>query len=255
MHNLPALDAHAHIDGQVSAADMESLGAAVLAATRSLDEAESVSSRNDRLATWGVGVHPGLAKAVKGFDEDRFVECLRRTVLVSEVGLDGGSRVPMELQKSTLSRILTLATQEGSIISLHSSGATREIIEIIDQTGARGVVLHWWLGTDEETRRAAELGCYFSINGTPKSLAVGLRLPQERILTETDHPFGDRSEGQNARPGRLAYVERSLAQSQRLPTAEFRRLIWRNFGALADELGAGPRLAPGFRDAIAVASA
>ena len=44
--------------------------------------------------------------------------------------------------------------------------------------------------------------------GVPHLLDI---LPLDRILTETDHPFGDRRSGQHARPGLVAVVEKALA--------------------------------------------
>jgi TatD DNase family protein len=58
----------------------------------------------------------------------------------------------------------------------------------------RGVaVLHWFTGTKAEARRAAALGCYFSINAemmySGRGRALVAELPMDRLLTETDGPF------------------------------------------------------------------
>jgi TatD DNase family protein len=55
------------------------------------------------------------------------------------------------------------------------------------------VVLHWFTGTKAEARRAAALGCYFSINAemmrSDRGRALVAELPIDRLLTETDGPF------------------------------------------------------------------
>ena len=55
------------------------------------------------------------------------------------------------------------------------------------------VVLHWFTGSKAEAHRAAELGCYFSVNAAMLTKEKGrdliAALPLERILTETDGPF------------------------------------------------------------------
>ncbi|HTE82302.1 MAG TPA: TatD family hydrolase [Reyranella sp.] len=55
------------------------------------------------------------------------------------------------------------------------------------------VVLHWFAGSKSEARRAATLGCYFSVNAEMTRSARGrtlvAHLPMDRILTETDRPF------------------------------------------------------------------
>ena len=45
------------------------------------------------MTVWGVGCHLGVVSAHKEFDRERFGELVRRTAFVSEVGLDGSSRV------------------------------------------------------------------------------------------------------------------------------------------------------------------
>jgi TatD DNase family protein len=54
-------------------------------------------------------------------------------------------------------------------------------------------VFHWFTGSASEARRAAQLGCYFSVNSemlkSEPRRALVASLPRERILTETDGPF------------------------------------------------------------------
>jgi TatD DNase family protein len=97
------------------------------------------------------------------------------------------------------------------IVSVHSYRATKEVLDILERHRPKGVVLHWWLGDERATKRAVDLGAYFSVNASQAGKWTPLRLvPHDRILTETDHPFGDRREAAPRRPGNLSIVERRL---------------------------------------------
>jgi TatD DNase family protein len=61
-------------------------------------------------------------------------------------------------------------------------------------------------------------------------------LPLDRVLTETDHPFGDRGRP-SARPGAVEAVEAALASHHRLTEDAVRLQVWRNLGRLAAEAG------------------
>src|SRR6266536_773024 len=89
---LPALDCHAHLAPDVTAAQLRTLGATVIfAVTRSLAEAATVSGRRDPQLLWGCGVHPGVRAALEGFDRSWFEWLTERFTLVGEVGMDARS--------------------------------------------------------------------------------------------------------------------------------------------------------------------
>lgn len=224
---------HAHIEADISASDLTDLGALVFAATRSLDEAERVLQRRDAWTVWGVGCHPGLVGAQKAFEVDRFAALSARTAYVSEVGLDGRSRVPMETQRTTLATVLTVLQTTPRITSIHSFAATDAVLDCLAEWRIHGAVLHWWLGDAVQTRRATDLGCFFSVNAAMlRQPDLVSPLPLDRVLPETDHPFGDRSGGRGRRPGRVDDVEQALARIHQLAPEEVRRITWRNLGEL-----------------------
>jgi hypothetical protein len=67
------LDCHAHIAPDVTSEQLRELGnVLVLAMTRTLDEAEAVSRRDDPQRLWGCGVHPAVRSARDSFDVTRF---------------------------------------------------------------------------------------------------------------------------------------------------------------------------------------
>jgi len=235
MTRLLSLDLHAHIDPRISPADLLDLQAVIFAATRSLDEAELALRRRDSRTVWGVGCHPALAKAQAEFDVSHFAQLIAKTAFVSEIGLDGRSRVPMERQKATLRAVLSTLQKTPRIASIHSYAATQEVLDELEAHPVNGAVLHWWLGNREQTLRAVEMGCFFSVNAAMLKKEANIQhIPMDRLFTETDHPFGDKRSGAKARPGALGNVETALARHFALDVAAFRLALWGNLRSLIE---------------------
>lgn len=145
-----------------------------------------------------VGLHPELVG--ERFSELPLLEAhIAESRLIGELGLDGSPqhRNSFAQQKEVLSRALSVAqSMGGRVVSLHSRRAEEETIEIIQKCTTRErvlCVLHWYSGSVKAAQRAAEGGCYFSINQrmleSDRGRALVNALPDERLLTETDGPF------------------------------------------------------------------
>ena len=229
------LDAHAHVEPGILSTDLAALNACVVAVTRSLDEFDLVLRRNDPRTVWGVGCHPGLVRSLRGFDSGRFMSAIDATPIVGEIGLDG-SRGQRELQAVVFNSILGCLKSAPRILSIHSYKATTETLDAIDAHRPTSAVLHWWLGSPAETARAVSLGAYFSLNASQVRNWSGRGLvPIDRVLLETDHPFGDRGEGASRRPGYLARTEQDFARALGIAATELRSQVWRNFYDLASQ--------------------
>ncbi|MGI9821943.1 TatD family hydrolase [Agromyces sp. Marseille-Q5079] len=237
MKTPPPLDTHAHLDVDIDASAVRSLGAFVFAMTRSLDEFAAVSLRNDLRASWGVGVHPGLVRTIKAFDATAFSRAIASAAFVGEVGLDGASRVPMAEQVRVFRAVLEELERQPRVVSVHSSGAHFQLLRELHRTPVSGVILHWWTGSPELTEEAVRLGCYFSL---PPAMMSSLDLidliPLERLLPETDHPYGDRRTATSKQPGAVGEVEHRIAKLRGLEPRDVRIRFWRNLRTLVDDV-------------------
>jgi TatD DNase family protein len=246
--SLPALDLHAHLDVDIASSSLRELRAVVFAVTRSLAEAEAAMTRKDGHTVWGVGCHPGSLRAHDEFDATQFADLVGMAAFVSEVGLDRASRVPIDKQERTLAAILHELQAHPRITSVHSYQATDLVLAAIEAQPIRGCVLHWWLGDSAQTRRALDLGCFFSINASSvRRTDILDDIPFDRIITETDHPFGDRGSRPRARPGFVSPVEKALARHFGLPAEQIRHGMWDNFANLVSETEAMRLLPRGVR--------
>jgi TatD DNase family protein len=234
---IPPLDMHAHIEPDIAPSELVALRSCVVAMTRTLDEYRTVEARSDSSVVWGVGCHPGLVREVTGFSAARMKEAIASTPVIGEVGLDGAARSPMEAQLAALRGVLALSSEMPRLVSIHSYKATDLVLRELRTFRPEAAILHWWLGTPEETEAAVEAGAYFSVNASQANKWKSLRLlPPERVLLETDHPFGDRVERAARRPGNLLRPEASVAAYLGLSPESLRLQTWRNLKSIAERL-------------------
>jgi TatD DNase family protein len=248
---LPALDLHAHVETDIAPAELTALDSVVFAVTRYPVEWPRALSREDDLTVWGVGCHPGAKEAITSFTAEAFAQTLPRTTFIGEVGLDGRARASSDDQESVFQAVLELVSADPRPISVHSFAATARVLDLIEGYQQPGIVLHWWRGSEKETVRALELGCWFSLNGaearSPKALS---HLPADRVLTETDFPHSGGSDRAAARPGAVRTIERALGEMWHLDEWAVRRQIWQNFRRLLEDTNQLLRMPRGIRRAL-----
>ena len=200
---MAVIDLHCHLDlyddPKATAAECERRGLYVLSVTTTPSAFEgtcALASPNGRIRT-GLGLHPELA-AKRAHELALFARLLPDAQYVGEVGLDGSPahRASFEVQQNVFDQILQLcAGHGGRPLSIHSRGATGKVLDALARVpGAGTPILHWFVGSAPQVRRAADLGAWFSVG--PSMLtsergrnAVGM-MPRDRVLTESDGPFG-----------------------------------------------------------------
>lgn len=225
----PALDCHAHVAADVTTAQVRTLGGAhVFAVTRSLAEADRVRHRRDKHLTWGLGVHPGVAAARAGWDPKQFAALLPDFALVGEVGLDRRSG-DLPGQQTILRDILRQCAGQQVLLSIHSTGITAAVTELLLEQPHPGAILHWFLGTNDEINAATEAGAYFSVNAGMSAASLAA-LPRDRVLPETDYPA---RQTKAKRPADVTAVERSVSEVWGVTPEETRTRFWRNLRAVA----------------------
>jgi TatD DNase family protein len=254
--NWPPLDAHAHIDTTIDPKELLGLRAVILAASRSLDESARALSRQSRdlLTVWGVGVHPAVSASLENYTVERFSELVKKTAYVGEIGLDGKVRTRLPRQREVLASALGCLQQNPRLTSIHSYGATAEIIEELERTPIKGAILHWWLGEPALTEKAVKLGAYFSVNASSvRRIETIEAIPLDRLLIDTDHPDGNRVGRRPRQPGNVSGVEHTLAQTHAMSPAELRATTWKNLAALVRATDTSGLLPPRVRAIVSEA--
>lgn len=195
---------------------------------------------NGRFVKVGLGLHPQLV-ADRAHEIDLWKSLLPEARFVGEVGLDAGPRfyASFEAQKRVFKTVLeSCAEAGGKILSIHSVRCISTVLSMLEAHLPRDrgkTVLHWFTGTRSEARRAHDLGCYFSVNADMlrsergRDIIAGLEL--DRILTETDGPFGV-VDGRPARPSDVASLVQGLARQRNVTSDSLGKTVLQNWAAL-----------------------
>lgn len=143
-----------------------------------------------------LGLHPEIAH-LKYDELSLFVENIKQTRFIGEIGLDGSKRYKetFGIQTEIFEKVIAECNSQGNkIISIHSRGAVKEVLNVLVKYPNCGKpILHWYSGNLKDLSIAIKLGCRFSIGmkmiRSKKGLEIVKRIPKELILLETDGPF------------------------------------------------------------------
>lgn len=161
--------------------------------------------------TWALGLHPAIPH--EDHEVDEMMRLLPVVEVVGEVGLDYSARAgtPRGHQRRTLERILSSPHVRGRLVTIHSRSATADIVNALTDYLVPGAVLHWFLGNSTDIERAIDVDVYFSVNEAMLASERGGRvldaLPPNRVVLETDAPFG----GALGKRNRPADFDRTIA--------------------------------------------
>jgi len=197
----------------------------------------ALAEGRERIKT-ALGLHPQIAHE-RHQELALFEGLLPEAKYVGEIGLDGSLefRQHAAVQRKCFNQILKASAQAGGrILTIHSRGAADEVMDALaDQPDAGIAVLHWFSGTKTQLRRAIDMGCWFSVGPAMTRGRKGTELlsamPLERVLTETDGPFVQRS-GTPIQPGDVADAILACSNTWKMEPADAAFCIRENFRRL-----------------------
>lgn len=197
-------------------------------------------ARGHKRIRTALGLHPQLAYERSG-ELGLFEELLPRSRYVGEIGLDGGPehRAHGAVQAKVFDTVLRLCSRNGGrVMSIHSRRAVDDVLDHLAHTPDAGTpILHWFSGTAAQLRRAADMGCWFSVGPAmlrgEKGRSLASAMPAARVLTETDGPFASGPSGA-LRPADAMQAVRQLAAIWQMPADEARTRLLDNLRTLSE---------------------
>lgn len=205
-----------------------------------------------------VGIHPNYGHLAEVGDWSRIEQLaeLPEVAAIGETGLDRyWHDCPWETQLDFFERHMALAQKTGLPIIVHSRDCDHEMMDFLSVMLPRyGVigVMHSFVSSWDVCRAALDLGMYISFAGPltyKKQTAlreVASRVPEERLLVETDAPYLSPEPYRSQRPNEPARVLSTLevlAQTRLVTPEKMGEITTRNAYRLF------PRLAGGQNDA------
>jgi TatD DNase family protein len=248
------IDFHCHLDlypdphAVAAAAQDDQVAVLSVTTTPSAFAGTAALAAGRPLIRTALGLHPELADQ-RMHELALFDQLVATTRFVGEIGLDGSSRFAhtRASQAEVFSHILrSCADAGGRILSLHSRGAVRPVLEALHANPESGTpVLHWFSGTVRQAEAAIKHGCWFSV-GTPmlltaKGRELAAMLPPTRVLTETDGPFG-KINGRALVPRDVRDTTERLAELWEIGTSEVEARVAANMRELLASTPTASRL-------------
>jgi TatD DNase family protein len=242
------IDSHAHLTSKQYRKDLASvlLRATDAGVTAIIDIGTDVDSSEEsvRLADIheqvyaAVGMHPHDAKTLDDYEFERLEHLAgqAKVVAIGEIGLDFYRNLsPRRTQERVFRQQIALARKMNLPIIVHDRDAHRRTIEILRSEEATTGALHCFSGDVNMARQAVDMGLYISFAGPityngKKARDILRRIPEDRILIETDCPYlapvpyrGKRNE-----PAYVRYVLERVAALLDKPVEEIDRLTEAN---------------------------
>jgi len=210
---MPLIDAHAHLDFDDYAADLDGVVARARAAglvrvvcvglwraPGSFGNAVELAGRDPGFFSATIGVHPHECARVPEEDWARHDALARdpRVVAVGETGLDFHyDHSPRDVQEASFRRSLATARAVGKPVVVHVREADAVCARVLREEGVppAGGVIHCFTGDAAAARAYLDLGLYISVAGvvtfkTAEAIREAVRVvPRDRLMVETDCPF------------------------------------------------------------------
>jgi TatD DNase family protein len=140
------------------------------------------------------GIHPWNASGYADSLGD-LEEAVAESPMLGEIGLDyhyvrDSSRYTA--QRKVLEFFLAAARDRNKIVNLHTKGAERDVLDLLDRHGIERAIVHWYSGPLDTFRELMARGFYFTVGvevmHSDHIRAVARQIPADLLLTETDNP-------------------------------------------------------------------
>lgn len=172
-----------------------------------------------------------------------FFDLMRAVKFLGEIVIDGSPREKQSIleQIEFFDEVIhNAAVYGGKVLSIHSRGAVKEVMQILEKYEGEFVpVLHWFTGSVKDAEKAIELGCWFSVNPNMCFTASGKKIinciPFDRVLPETDAPFTQK-DGVPYMPWDTT-VTAYMAKENDVAFEKMNELLHRNLQTLINKVG------------------
>lgn len=221
-------DTHAHLEDEqlfpILEQVLEDASSAGLVGITAIGTTAMTSQKCSQLAQdyrqihAAVGIHPNHCQDATESDWQEILALSVRSdvVAIGETGLDRyWDYCPIENQRRWFARHIELSFETKKPLVIHMRECESDILAMLDehQRGGRVIgIMHSFAGSWETAKHCLELGMYISFAGmvtfkkSEELRKIAARIPDDRILIETDAPYLTPHPYRSKRPNQPAMV-------------------------------------------------
>lgn len=185
------------------------------------------------------GVHPWNASEYADRLED-LNNAIEQSPILGEIGLDyhfvaDPSRYKAQLK--VFEFFLAAAKEQEKIVNLHTKGAEKKVLHLLDRYDIQRAIVHWYSGPLDVFHELVPKGAYFTIGVevlySEHIQTIARELPAEQLLTETDNPGGPKGlTGTLGMPLLIEDVVQALAGLRKTTAKVIIQTVQTNFARL-----------------------
>ena len=201
-----------------------------------------VCSKNNNLIIPTFGIHPAKSNLVTQLDS--LDELLETSKIIGEIGLDNFwvKDIPQKIQENVFEYILHHCNHERKFCVIHTKGAEKRVLEILQNFPDCKPIIHWYNGPkdifDQCIKRRYYLTFGLELHYSQYIKELLKQTPLELILSETDNPESENWLGGNSdSPLLITRVVQDIARVMNKTPEEIENEIWLNSLKILQESG------------------
>lgn len=250
------IDVHAHLDHEAFAKDIDKVVLRAKEAGIAKIIANGVNSETNRLCLEYASKYDIIEAALGWYPQDALerevsegeypiseqklsideeIDFIRKQefVALGEVGLDFKGEPDKERQKKDFQKIIDLALELDKPLIVHSRKAELDVIEMLEASKVKKVVMHCFSGKFKLVERIAKNGWSFSV---PVNLVKSEQFQKlvkfvdiSQILTETDAPYLGPVSGERNEPANIVASVKKIAEIKGMVPEEVENVLFMNY--------------------------
>ncbi len=234
---MPLIDVHSHLDiikdldSVIKRAKQADVKAIITAGLNKETNRKTIEiSQKYDIVKASLGIYP--TDNLEGVDEE--TEWIKKQdfIAIGEVGLDYQELEDRKNQKIIFEKFIELAEKTKKPIIIHSRKAEKDVVDMIESSRLKKVILHCFCGAKSLIKKAADNNYFFSIpciiTRSQQFQELVKEVELKQLLTETDAPYLSPFQGKRNEPAFIVETIKKIAEIKRLSIEGVEEQIFNN---------------------------